>query len=135
MTVVEDSGSDIKEKDNSIPSGNDLPKKATKRFIPPTLEEVTAYCQEKNNGVDGYTFWNFYEAKDWMLGKNKMKKWKAAVAIWKKNVKPVEKWKDPFKSECDAVGPPGEILHDVVAQIAAETRAKKEREAKENGLP
>lgn len=74
-----------KEEKQSPPPAEDIPKKATKRFIPPTMEEVTTYCQEQNNGVDGYTFWNFYEAKDWMLGKNKMKKWKSAVATWSKN--------------------------------------------------
>jgi len=53
-------------------------------FIPPTLEEVAAYCQERNNGVDPQKWYDFYAAKGWMIGKNKMKDWKAAVRTWEK---------------------------------------------------
>lgn len=53
-----------------------------KRFTPPTLSEVQAYCNERNNNVDAETFVNFYQSKDWYVGKNKMKDWKAAVRTW-----------------------------------------------------
>jgi len=59
-------------------------KAKAKRFIPPTIEEVQAYCKERNNNVDPEQFINFYSAKDWMIGKNKMKDWKAAVRTWEK---------------------------------------------------
>lgn len=55
------------------------------RFTPPTLEEVEAYCFERNNNVDAQSFIDFYSAKGWMIGKNKMKDWKAAVRTWEKN--------------------------------------------------
>ena len=48
------------------------------RFVPPTLEEVTAYVQERGSRVDPQGFIDFYAAKGWMVGKNKMKDWKAA---------------------------------------------------------
>ena len=51
-------------------------------FTPPTLEEVKDYVSEKGYTIDPVKFWNFYESKGWMVGKNKMKKWKAAVANW-----------------------------------------------------
>ncbi|MEA4894098.1 MAG: hypothetical protein VB064_02420 [Oscillospiraceae bacterium] len=54
------------------------------RFAPPTLEEVTAYCKERSNGIDGQHFIDFYTAKNWMIGKNKMKDWKAAVRTWER---------------------------------------------------
>ena len=54
------------------------------RFIPPTVEEVMAYCQERKNQVDPEKFVAFYESKGWMVGKNKMKDWKAAVRTWEK---------------------------------------------------
>ena len=54
------------------------------RFTPPTLEEVTEYCRERNNGIDPQRFIDFYAAKGWMIGKNKMKDWKAAVRTWEK---------------------------------------------------
>lgn len=59
----------------------------TKKFTPPTLEEVAAYCQERNNGVDPEKWTNHYAAKGWMIGKNKMKDWKAAVRTWERSEK------------------------------------------------
>ena len=48
------------------------------RFVPPTLEEVTAYVTERKSKVIPQAFIDFYESKGWMVGKNKMKDWKAA---------------------------------------------------------
>ena len=53
-----------------------------KRFTPPTIDEVDAYCQERQNGITGEEFCSFYESKGWMVGKNKMISWKAAVRTW-----------------------------------------------------
>lgn len=60
----------------------DTKKERTIGFAVPKIEEVTAYCLERNRGVNPEKFWNFYEAKGWMVGKNKMKSWKAAVHTW-----------------------------------------------------
>ena len=54
----------------------------SKRFKKPKLEEVSLYCKERNNNVNAETFINFYESKDWFVGKSKMKDWKAAVRNW-----------------------------------------------------
>lgn len=53
-----------------------------KKFVPPLLNEVQSYCLERNNGVDAQKFVDFYTAKGWYVGKNKMKDWKAAVRTW-----------------------------------------------------
>lgn len=53
-----------------------------KNFIPPTLQDVASYCLERNNGVDSTKWHDFYSAKGWMVGSNKMKDWKAAVRTW-----------------------------------------------------
>lgn len=53
-------------------------------FVPPTLEEVKAYILEKGYAVDAERFIDFYTSKGWMVGKNKMKDWKAAVRTWSK---------------------------------------------------
>lgn len=58
------------------------------RFTPPTLDDVKQYVSEKGYDMDPVKFWNFYESKGWMVGKNKMKKWKAAVANWASGEKP-----------------------------------------------
>lgn len=54
------------------------------RFRPPTVDDVRAYCEEKGYTIDAERFVNFYESKGWLVGKSKMKKWKAAVANWAK---------------------------------------------------
>lgn len=58
-----------------------------KQFIPPTVEEVSAYCQERGNGIDANRFVDYYESRGWLIGKNKMKSWKAAVRTWEGNNK------------------------------------------------
>lgn len=70
----------IKEK--GTPKG--VPKeKSTKRFSPPTLEEVKSYCAERNNSVDAEHFIDFYQRQDWYLSNGrKMKDWRAAVRNW-----------------------------------------------------
>ena len=55
------------------------------RFTPPTLEEVNNYCLERKNNVDPQAFIDFYSSKGWMIGKNKMKDWKACVRTWERN--------------------------------------------------
>lgn len=60
------------------------PAHTSQKFIPPTVEEVKAYCQERKNHVDAERFIDFYSAKGWMMGKNKVKDWKACVRTWEK---------------------------------------------------
>lgn len=60
--------------------------KRSKRFTPPTIEEVGAYCKERKNGVDPFKWWNFYNSKGWMIGKTKMKDWQSAVHTWEEKV-------------------------------------------------
>ena len=67
---------------------SDEPTTTHKKTDIPTLEEVIAYCQEKNNGVDAVKFYNFYESKGWMIGKNKMKKWQSAISTWERQNRP-----------------------------------------------
>jgi hypothetical protein len=78
-------------KDESIKEESNKEPKKNSRFTPPTLEEVINYCKERNNSVDPQRFINFYESKGWMVGKNKMKDWRASVRTWeldKKDTKP-----------------------------------------------
>lgn len=56
-----------------------------KIFVPPSFDEVREYCSERNNKVDAQSFVDFYKSKGWMIGKNKMKDWKAAVRTWEKS--------------------------------------------------
>ena len=54
------------------------------RFKKPTLDQVNDYCIERKNNVDAEAFLDFYESKDWKIGKNKMKDWKAAIRTWER---------------------------------------------------
>jgi len=60
--------------------------KETKRFTPPTVDEVKAYCRERNNNIDAEYFVDYYEARNWELNKGrKVKDWKACVRTWEHN--------------------------------------------------
>lgn len=54
------------------------------RFKKPSLDDVKNYCILRNNNIDADAFMDFYESKNWMIGKNKMKDWKAAVRTWER---------------------------------------------------
>jgi hypothetical protein len=53
-------------------------------FRKPSTEEIAGYCRERENTVDAQEFFDFYESKGWMIGRNKMKDWRAAVRNWEK---------------------------------------------------
>lgn len=57
----------------------------TKRFKKPTIEEIQAYCDKRNNGIDAERFYDYYESKGWKVGKAPMKDWKASVRTWERN--------------------------------------------------
>lgn len=71
-----------KEKEKRLSKDN---LKKVQRFIPPTVDQVKAYCDERRNNVDANTFVDFYTMKDWMVGKNKMRDWRAAVRTWERS--------------------------------------------------
>jgi DNA-binding transcriptional ArsR family regulator len=54
------------------------------RFKKPTLDEVKNYCILRKNNIDAEAFIDFYESKNWQIGKNKMKDWKACVRTWER---------------------------------------------------
>jgi len=57
-------------------------KITNKLFKKPSVNDVELYCIERDNKIDAIAFVNFYESKGWMVGKNKMKDWRAAVRTW-----------------------------------------------------
>ena len=59
-------------------------KRTAKRFTPPTVDEVKAYCKERGNQIDADRFVDYYTANGWMAGRNKMKDWKAAIRNWER---------------------------------------------------
>lgn len=73
--------------------GKDSIESKSKAFTPPSLDDVTSYCHERNNNIDPQRFIDFYESKGWMVGKNKMKDWKAAIRTWEQRDKETPKKK------------------------------------------
>ena len=73
------------EKDIEIDKSESTKSTKRKRFVPPTLEEVQAYCNERNNGIDAQHFIDYYTSNGWKVGKNAMKDWRATVRTWERN--------------------------------------------------
>ncbi len=85
--IKENDKGGIKEKfkDNNTSINNNITYSNNKgRFKKPSIEDINNYCIERNNNIDAETFFDFYESKDWKIGKNKMKSWKACVRTWEK---------------------------------------------------
>ena len=70
----------VTDNDNDSVNG----KKRSNKFIIPTLQEVQTYCMERKNKIDPESFIDHYQAKGWIVGKSKMKDWKACVRTWEK---------------------------------------------------
>lgn len=71
-----------KNKNKNIDKEKEINKEKEKRFTPPSLTEVESYAKEKGYRMDAEAFIDFYESKGWMVGKNKMKDWRASVRNW-----------------------------------------------------
>ena len=69
--------------------GKDIERK---HFVPPSVEEVKAYIDEKGYSINPDSFVDYYTSNGWHVGRNKMKDWKACVRSWnnreKKPTKP-----------------------------------------------
>jgi hypothetical protein len=75
----------------------------SKIFSPPSLQEVKAYCHERNNRVSAEQWYDFYQAKNWMIGKNKMRDWKAAVRTWERRERDGQQKDDGWTGASDNI--------------------------------
>ncbi len=105
----------LRDNNNINITNNNITYSNKGRFKKPKVIEVKNYCLERNNNIDAETFIDFYDSKDWKIGKNKMKDWKACVRTWEKrqnnkgmskihqhlqkNINVKEKLKQEFKNE------------------------------------
>ena len=67
---------------NNIINKVSINKISKERFKKPTINDIKEYCIERKNNIDSIRFFDYYESKGWMIGKNKMKDWKAAIRTW-----------------------------------------------------
>lgn len=107
---------ETKDKTNTLKGNN-----TRSAFTPPTVEEVAAYCRERQNGVDPEQFVDFYSAKGWKIGNQPMKDWKAAVRTWERN-----QYSGSAKPAQDAGG---YVLGE--AELGAIERLKRKKEERE----
>lgn len=63
--------------------GDNARKRTT--FTKPTLQEVQSRIVEMNYSIDAERFISYYESNGWMVGRTKMKDWKAALTNWSKS--------------------------------------------------
>lgn len=74
------------ERELDTPHSPQKGKNTKKRFVPPTLEEVAAYCQERGNNVDPRTFWDYFNEGGWTDSEGKpVKSWKQKIITWEKH--------------------------------------------------
>ena len=73
---------EIKYKGNQVHKERRSPTRS--RFVPPSVDEVRAYCTERRNSIDPQRFVDYYSASGWKRGKTPIKDWKACVRTWER---------------------------------------------------
>ena len=94
-------------------------ERVCRTFVPPTISDIVAYAHENGLQIDAERFWNYYESNGWMVGRNKMKDWKATVRNWAAKesgtaAKPKAKKFDNFEPR-----PDGDLMDDLIKQLEA----------------
>ena len=80
------------KKQNTKKQNTEKQSTEEKAFVPPTLEEVEAYCKQRKNNVDAKRFFDFFDASDWIDSKgNPVRNWKQKVITWESYAKPNER--------------------------------------------
>ena len=83
---------DLSETNLTTINKNKEIKITNKLFKKPSVNDVELYCIERDNKIDAISFVNFYESKGWMVGKNKMKDWRACIRTWEMRSANQKKW-------------------------------------------
>ena len=94
-TYTESRRDEVKER--TLKSSKEKNFSLTRSRVPPTIEEVGAYCLEKGYDVDPEQFVDFYQSKGWKIGKSPMKDWEAAIRTWVKRDNDFQK----CRNDCD----------------------------------
>ena len=129
-----DGKADGQQTDRQTVGQTDTTKEGKRRLkkvnnnIPPSVEEVRAYCQERKNNVNPEAFIDFYDSKGWYVGKNKMTDWRAAVRNWERSSR-ASKSTEEVKAKKYAEYKPDEKEPEKIsdAEQAARVRQMRER--------
>ena len=86
-----------KEKENKT---EEIEEREEEKFIPPTLEEIQEYIQEKKLKVDAKQFYDYFTEGKWIDSNgNTVKSWKQKILTWNNySVKEKEEKKQSFNN-------------------------------------
>lgn len=84
-----------------------------KRFTPPSLAEVEAYCRERKNNVDPQKFYDYFTASDWYDSKGKK------VVSWKQKVITWEGYSNSKETEPKATNPTDDFMNQLKSMYQA----------------
>ena len=103
-------------------TNNNKKTRAREKFVKPTVEAIDEYVRQKGYNIDAERFWNYYESKGWVIGRNTMKSWKSACVTWMKN-----KEADPrFREVVDSTEEPSEADRFLMECMAKSQSGRKE---------
>lgn len=79
-----------KEKEADKKKKERAERREERKFKPPTLDDITDFCNNNNFIIDPQAFFAYYESNGWKVGRNKMKSWKATCINWNARAKDAE---------------------------------------------
>jgi hypothetical protein len=77
----------VEHMENENENENTIKEKKVSAFQKPSIVEIKTYMTEIGMADLSEQWFNHYQATGWMIGKNKMKDWRASVRTWKANQK------------------------------------------------
>ena len=83
--VINISDTYVEHMENENENENTIKEKKVSAFQKPTLIEIKTYMTEIGMADVSEKWFDYYESNGWLVGKNKMKNWRAAVRTWKSN--------------------------------------------------
>ena len=112
VSICEGGGINLQPNNKDIYKDINICSNKKAAFVKPTLYDVQTYCLERGNTIDPQAFIDFYESNGWMVGKNRMKDWKAAVRTWESRNATRPKAQQPVKKQSNL-----ERLNAMAAEI------------------
>jgi len=71
------------KKDKESNNDKKVIKRDKRNFTPPTFDDVSAYCKERNSSVDPKKFFDYFNAGNWIDSKgNPVRNWKQKIITW-----------------------------------------------------
>lgn len=117
------------EQNRTEQSKRKINKKKSRTFQVPTVEIIKNYANEKSLAVDPEEFYNFYESKGWMVGKNKMKNWKSAIRGWNlRNKKNVVGYNQHAKNQRPDNSAPARVKRAIAERKRKEMQQRQQKE-------